>query len=127
MDAIDHLVREAGANLHLPDRLAQLQAQVDDRIARIAITASQTEYASRKLLDGSAGMPVIATDSDVIPLLATEETHPGVYAVTVTSAGRRAEIQAPQPQWYDLAADEQLTINGVSISLAAGTQPGRSG
>ena len=118
--AMDRIVRDAGTYLHLPDRLALLQAELDHRIESVRATARFTEFESRKLLDGSAGMQLIASEADVIPLFATEETHAGAYAVTVTSPGRRAEVQAAESQWYELDADERLSINGVTIELAAG-------
>jgi len=51
--------------------------------------------------------------------LATPETSTGTYEIEVTTQGERAVLEAPAVQTAALAADEQLTINGVTIKLTA--------
>lgn len=53
----------------------------------------------------------------------TEDTQPSGeagYAVAITQAATHARVTAGAAQTAPLAADEELTINGVAISLTAG-------
>lgn len=53
----------------------------------------------------------------------TEDTQPSSeagYAVAITQAATHARVTAGAAQTAPLAADEELTINGVAISLTAG-------
>ena len=88
-----------------------------DTIDRIA---SNTQFTNKKLLDGSSGVNGVVTDTDVSFIKATANTAAGNYALAVTTTGKRGVAKAGTVQASALAADEILTVNGVSISLSAG-------
>jgi flagellin len=60
------------------------------------------------------------SDADVTFLRATSSSPTGTFAVAITTQGERATTTAGTAQSAALATAETLTINGVSISLAAG-------
>jgi flagellin len=102
------------------DALAANQAEVENALETIQRIAETTQFGTKKLLDGSAGMVGIATDADVTVLRVTSTASEGTYLVNITTAAERAVAVAPTAQTAALAADEQLTINGVTIALTAG-------
>ncbi len=110
----------ANSGVNDEDAQAANQAEITNALDTINRIANNTQFATKKLLDGSAGLSGTATDSDVTFLKATSETSAGTYAVAVTTVGERAEATAGTAQTGNLAADEVLTINGVSITLNAG-------
>ena len=68
---------------------ATLQAL--DTINRIA---NNTQFAKKKLLDGSAGMTGVASATDVTFMKPTSDTVAGVYAISVATAGERATVDS---------------------------------
>jgi flagellin len=101
------------------DTFAANQAELDNLLDTINRIANNTQFGTKKLLDGSAGMTGTASDADVTFLKATGDTSPGTYTVEVTTVGERATISAAA-QTAVLAQDETLTVNGVTITLNAG-------
>ena len=110
----------ANTGVNDTDALEANLAEIDNAIDTIERIASNTQFGIKKLLDGSAGAAGSASDADVTFLRASSDTIAGTYAVNITSAGERANIGAGTAQTAILAADEALTINGVSINLTAG-------
>jgi len=102
------------------DSLAANQAEIDNALDTINRIANNTQFSTKKLLDGSAGLSGTVTDQDVTFLGASSDTSAGTYAVNITTAGERANHTAASAQTANLANDETLTINGVSISLNVG-------
>ncbi len=102
------------------DALAANQAEVKNALDTIKRIAETTQFGTKKLLDGSAGMTGIASDADVTVLRVTEKASEGTYAVNITTAAERAVVEAGTAQTAALAQDEHLTINGVTIALSAG-------
>ncbi len=102
------------------DALAANQAEVQNALDTISRIAQTTQFGTKKLLDGSAGMNGVASDSDVTVLKVTEAATVGSHAINITTAAERAFVEAGTAQTSPLAADEQLTINGVTIALSAG-------
>ncbi|MEE2640296.1 MAG: flagellin [Planctomycetota bacterium] len=103
------------------DALTANQAEITNALDTINRIANNTQFGTKKLLDGSAGLTGTASDADVTFLTATSDTSAGSYAVNVTTAATRAEVIATTAQdATTLAQDEIITINGVNISLAAG-------
>mgnify|MGYP002622430286 FL=1 len=114
----------ANAGVNDDDALAANQAEIANALDTINRIANNTQFGTKKLLDGSAGIDGTPSDSDVTFLKATSETTAGTYTVEVTTPGTRAAVSAGTDQTAALGADEILTINGVSISLSAGlSQP----
>lgn len=114
------MVDSANTGVNDTNALAANQAEIDNILSTIDRIANNTQFGTRKLLDGSSGVNGTATDPDVTVLKATNDTVAGSYAISVTTAGEKANISAGTTQTQALAANEVLTINGVQISLTAG-------
>lgn len=109
----------ANAGVNDADALAANQAEISNALDTIDRIASNTQFGTKKLLDGSAGISGTSSDSDVTFLKGSSSTTAGAYAVAVTTKAERATATATA-QTGALAADETLTVNGVSIDLASG-------
>jgi flagellin len=110
----------ANAGVNDDDALAANQAEIDNALDTINRIANNTQFGTKKLLDGSAGIDGVTTDTDVTFLRGSGETTAGSYTVEVTTEGERATVSVATAQTAALAADELLTVNGVSISLNSG-------
>jgi flagellin len=110
----------ANTGVNDTDALEANQAEIDNAIETIERIASNTQFGIKKLLDGSAGVAGTSTNSNVTFLRASAETIAGTYAVNITTAGERANVDGTTAQTGALAADESLTVNGVSINLTVG-------
>lgn len=110
----------ANTGVNDTDALEANQAEIDNAIDTIERIASNTQFGIKKLLDGSAGVSGNATNTNVTFLRASAETIAGTYAVNITTGGERATVDGTVAQTGALAADETLTVNGVSISLTVG-------
>lgn len=113
-------IDSANAGVNDDDALAANQAEIANALDTINRIAENTQFGTKKLLNGNAGTTGISSDTDVSFVKATSATMAGTYAVNVSTAGERANVEAGTAQTGALAADEILTINGVSISLNAG-------
>ncbi len=111
----------ANSGVNDDDALAANQAEIDNALDTINRIANNTQFGTKKLLDGSAGLSGVTTNASVTYLTASEDTAAGSYAVNVTAAAQRAEVLGTTTQGTGtLAQDEILTVNGVNISLSAG-------
>lgn len=111
------------ANSGVNDSNAQAanQAELSNILSSIDRIASTTQFGSKKLLDGSAGVSGVASiPSTVTVNKVTTDTVAGSYAIAVTTAAEKANKSAGTAQTGNLAADENLTINGIQISLKKG-------
>lgn len=113
-------IDSANSGVNDSDALAANQAEIDNALDTINRIANNTQFGTKKLLDGSAGVNGSSSDSAVTFLKGTGNTTAGSYAVTVTTAGERATETSGTAQTQALAQDEVLTVNDVSISLSAG-------
>lgn len=113
-------IDSANVGVNDDDALAANQAEIANALDTINRIANNTQFGVKKLLDGSAGIRGTVTDTDVTFLKGTSETQAGTYAVEVTTVGERATVSAGTAQTGNLAADEILTINDVTITLTAG-------
>lgn len=113
-------IDSANAGVNDDDALAANQAEIANALDTINRVASNTQFGEKKLLDGSSGLSGITTDTDVTFLKATSSTSAGSYAVDITTEAERANVTAGTAQTQNLAADETITVNGVSITLNAG-------
>lgn len=109
----------ANAGFNDDDSLAANQAEITNALDTINRIATNTQFGDRSILDGSSGVAGTSNDSDV-SVLSGGQASSGSYAVVVTTAGERANVTAGTSQSANLAADEVLTVNDVSISLATG-------
>ncbi len=113
-------IDSANTGVNDEDALAANQAEIANALDTINRISSNTQFGEKKLLDGSAGLSGTTTDTDVTFMKATTDTSAGSYAVDITTAAERANVTAGTAQTGVLAADETLTVNGVSITLNAG-------
>jgi flagellin len=110
----------ANSGVNDMNALAANQAEVDNALDTIDRIATNTQFGTKHLLDGSAGLGGSADDTDVTFLKATVSSPTGTFAVNITTAAERANVTAGTAQSANLATDETLTINGVSVTLMAG-------
>lgn len=109
----------ANAGFNDDDSLAANQAEIANALDTIDRIAANTQFGDRNILDGSAGIAGTANDTDVT-VLSGGQAASGSFAIEVTTAGERANVTAGTAQTGPLAADEVLTVNDVSITLATG-------
>ncbi len=114
-------IDSANAGVNDDESFAANQAEIDNALDTINRIANNTQFGTKKLLDGSAGMSGISSDPNVMTFLqATDDTVEGSYNIVVTTAGERAQFEAGTAQTGALAQDEILTVNGVNIDLFSG-------
>jgi flagellin len=113
VDSANTGVNDAGAQ-------AANQAEMSNILTTIDRIANTTQFGSKKLLDGSAGMSGSSTSATVGFTKATGETVAGSYAVAITTAAAKATTDSGAVQAGALATDENLSINGTQIKLTAG-------
>lgn len=113
-------IDSANTGVNDDDALAANQAEIANALDTINRIANNTQFGTKKLLDGSGGVSGTSNDADVSVLKATTSTQAGTYAVAVTTVGERANLTAGTAQSSALAADETLTVNGVAIQLESG-------
>lgn len=113
-------IDSANSGVNDSDALAANQAEISNALDSINRIANNTQFGTKKLLDGSAGVSGTASDANVTFLKGTSETVSGSYAVEITTEGERATATAGTAQTGALTADETLTINNVSVSLTNG-------
>ena len=80
----------ANAGVNDANSLAANQAEIDNALDTINRIANNTQFGTKKLLDGSAGITGSTTGADVNFINGTSATVGGQYAVNVTTAGERA-------------------------------------
>ncbi len=114
-------VDSANTGVNDADALAANQAEISNALDTINRIANNTQFGTKKLLDGSGGISGTSNDANVSVLKATNDTKAGTYGVAITTAGERANVAAGTAQASPLAADETLTINGVAIQLQSGS------
>ena len=86
-------IDSANEGVNDDDALAANQAEIDNALDTINRIANNTQFGTKKLLDGSAGIEGIpSTPSTVTFLQATEDTVEGQYTITVDTAGTRAAV-----------------------------------
>ena len=114
-------VDSANTGVNDADALAANQAEIANALETINRIANNTQFGTKKLLDGSGGITGTSDDAGHVSVLkATGDTKAGTYAVAITTEGERANVAAGTAQASDLAADETLTVNGVAIQLESG-------
>jgi len=110
----------ANTGVNDSNALAANQAEVSNALSTIDRIAVNTQFGTKKVLDGSAGFAGSTDDADVTFLRATSTSPTGTFAVVLTAAATRANTLAGTVQSANLATNETLTINGVTVNLTAG-------
>src|SRR4051794_35517782 len=104
----------ANAGVNDSNSLAANQAEVTNALATIDRIANNTQFGTKKILDGSAGLNGTPSSTNVSSPRAPSDPPAGSgYAVVVGSAATKGTVTAGTGQTGNLAADENLTINGV--------------
>lgn len=114
-------IDSANSGVNDDDALAANQAEIANALDTINRIADNTQFGTKKLLNGEAGINGVSSDADVTFIAGNSNTSAGTYAVSVSTVGERATATAGTAQSAALAADEVLTVNGVSISLNSGS------
>ena len=102
------------------DAMAANQAEIDNALDTINRIAENTQFTTKKLLDGSAGINGTPSDGDVTFLRATTDTQGGTHTVNIGTAAEKATHLTSAALANPLAQDETLTINGVKVELSSG-------
>ncbi|MCA9262314.1 MAG: hypothetical protein KDA60_00635 [Planctomycetales bacterium] len=110
----------ANTGVNDSDALEANQSEIDNALETINRIANNTQFGRKQLLDGSAGISGEPNTDDITLHSVDVETEVGTYSVVVSTPAERATVDSPTAQTQPLAADEQLTINNVSIQLAVG-------
>ena len=107
----------SNAGVNDQNALQANQDEIDNALETIDRIANNTQFGTRKLLDGASGITATLTSSNVSFLKATKDTQEGSYLVAVTTVGNASQRDGGTNQTTALAADEILTINGIDIPL----------
>jgi len=115
----------ANSGVNDADSLAANQAEINNAINTITDIATRTQFGSKRLLDGSAGVRVNSAPAGVsVSTSPSGGAVTGNYTITVDTAAVRANTSGATTAFTGTQT-ATLTINGVNISLNAsnaGTQ-----
>lgn len=111
-------IDSANTGVNDEDALAANQAEIANALETIDRIATSTQFGESRLLDGSAGITGTSSDAALTFQSAGDATPSGTFEVNVTTAAEQAVVTGSGGG--TLAADETLTLNDVSISLASG-------
>ncbi len=110
----------ANSGVNDPNAQAANQAEVSNALQTIDRIATNTQFGTKKILDGSSGFTGVSNSSNISFINAQSNlASAGGFAVNITTAARAA-VLATSAQTGALAGNETLTINGVSIGLTTG-------
>lgn len=103
-----HAANEGGNSA---EDLAADQAEIDNAIDTVNRIASQTQFGTKKLLDGSAAISGQVTAGTVTYLGGTSATTAGTYTVNVTTQAEQATVATGNSAAIaGITADETLTL-----------------
>ena len=112
-------IDSANEGVNDADALAANQSEIDNALDTINRIANNTQFGTKRLLNGEAGINGVASNADVTFLNATQSTEADSYSIEVTQTAQRGVIEADAVTTA-LATDETLVINGVSVELNVG-------
>lgn len=114
-------IDSANTGVNDADALAANQAEISNAIETINRIANNTQFGTRNLLDGTAGISGTPTDANVSFVSGVAgTTQTGDFSVNVSVAAERAEVVGATVASTGLAAAETLSVNGVAIDLEEG-------
>ena len=122
-------VDSANSGVNDDEALAANQAEITNALETIDRIANNTQFGSKKLLDGSASGPStgVATSSSISSITATDSTQGGTYAINVTTGAEKGKVTGAGTGisgTETLSADETLTVTGstgtATVTLTAG-------
>jgi flagellin len=113
----------ANAGVNDADSLAANQDQLRNALDTITQIANTTQFGSKKLLDGSAGIAASTTSPGVSVSAGGGTAAAGSYSVDVTAAAVKASVTGttgiPATQTWIAGGGNAITINNVKIDLNA--------
>ncbi len=117
-------VQSASDTLTDNDR-TEIQREVDQLVSEIDRIATTTEFNTKKLLNGSAGVSVTTSDDTKFGnMTATGDTGSGTIsfsAATVATQATKDSTQTYVAATDATAADSTITFNGEAFSVASGS------
>ena len=113
-------IDSANDRINDANALAANQTEIDNALDTINRIADNTQFGTKKLLDGSAAINGTSSNTAGDFFKGPADTTAGPYAITVTTAGEHGTETSTRTQTQNLAADEVLMINDVSTSLTKG-------
>jgi flagellin len=108
----------ANAGVNDTNALAANQAEINNALGTITSIANQTQFGTKKLLDGSRALSV-SSSLGTATATAAGTVSSGSYGVTITSAATAANVQGGAITAANVSAGRQetLTVNGVNINF----------
>ncbi|MCA9091805.1 MAG: hypothetical protein KDA90_24615, partial [Planctomycetaceae bacterium] len=114
-------IDSANAGVNDDDSFEANQSEIANALETIDRIANNTQFGTKKLLDGSSGISGTPSDPNAMTFLkATNSTNEGSYVIAVSTAGTRAKVSAGTAASTSLGQDEILSINGVNVQLYSG-------
>ncbi len=111
----------ANSGVNDPNAQAANQAEVANALATIDRIASNTQFGTKQILNGSAGLSGVTTSPNTTFVNAQANVaSAGSYGVNITTAAQKALAVGLAPNTGPLAQNETVTINGVNIGLTKG-------
>jgi len=118
----DLAVHAANAGANETEAIAADQAQIESAIGSLDRISAQTQFGSKKLLDGTAGVMgqiTGATGAGAGTFVSgTADTEAGSYTITIDTAATRTDLVGAGAVAGAYAAGV-LKLNGISIDIAA--------
>ncbi|MBA2226577.1 flagellin N-terminal helical domain-containing protein [Thermogemmata fonticola] len=109
----------ANSGVNDADSLAANQAEINNALNTITDIATRTQFGSKKLLDGSAGVRVVSAPAGVsVSATPGAGAATGNYTIVVDTAAVRANTSGAVTAFTGTQS-ATLTINGVNITLNA--------
>lgn len=97
------------------------QAQIASATAALNRIATNTQFGSKKLLNGTAGISGQTTNAAVSFMSGNAATVAGTYALTITTQATKAtNVGGAAVGDTAIAANDTITINGQQIGLTVG-------
>ncbi len=118
----DQAVHAANAGANEAEAIAADQAQIESAIDSLERISAQTQFGSKKLLDGSAGVvgQITGTTGAAAGVFVsgTSDTKSGSYTITIDVAATKTDYVGAGAVAGSYAAGV-LKVNGVSVDIAA--------
>lgn len=115
-------VQAANGTNTLEDR-ESMQKEIDALKSEIDRLAKETEFNTKKLLDGSCSRLSTTDTPDVSIISVSDSVGLGAYSVTVTAAATKASFTASMNAGFTTvtsAMEGKVYINGESVEITAG-------
>lgn len=102
--------------------IAADQEQIESAVATLTRIGNNTQFGTKKLLDGSAGVTGVVSSSNVTFIAGTADTVSGTYAVTVTACAQQGYIRGANSFsaacFVGTAATNAIATTDTAVTLA---------